>query len=59
MNKISLVDYAKYLDEFEKWFQNILLNKTKSCNEREVFRNSKESLKSSYLKMCVASEKKE
>lgn len=41
------------LKEFEKWFQNLLLHRTKSCNERDVFRYAKEALEQSYLQMCA------
>jgi hypothetical protein len=41
-----------YHDEFRAWFQDLLLNHTKSCNIRDVLRGAYEKLEEEYIKMC-------
>lgn len=39
--------------EFEEWFKNLMFKRTKSCNERTVFRNAKGALRTAYVNMCI------
>jgi hypothetical protein len=43
-----------YKEEFNRWFQRLLLNKTESCNIRDVFRGAHDKLEEEYIKMCRA-----
>lgn len=50
---------SDYTEEFEKWFQNLLLHRTKTCNERDVFRYAKDSLQEAYLQMCAEQDERD
>ena len=51
--KLIQINYEEYTNEFNAWFKDTLLTKTGTCNIRDVYRFSKETLKAAYLVMCA------